>query len=241
MNRWKVILLGGLFFVLPLFSESMVRIVAVRGEVRVRRSLEETWSPAGAGTMLKPLDTVFSGEASEAVLLLEDGTRFTLGGNAVLDVSDLRRITERQMFLFLMSQKVERLSATDSSSAIRIVNVSVVRGSQKQASTEPAPLSDVRGWTREKNGAKALLDADYCTNAVVKFYKILQRHPDLKDGGEIHWCLGRAFEALKETGRAADAYRTALDRVNDGALKPSEIAERKARIEAALQQLKSSS
>jgi hypothetical protein len=240
MNKRIFNLLGGLLIAVPLLSEPAVRIASVRGDVRVRRGLEEAWFPAGAGMLLKPLDSVFAGEASEAVLLLEDGTRFSLGGNAVLDVSDLRRITERQMFLFLMSQKVERLAATDSSAAIHIVNVSVVRGSQKQASPEPAPQADVRGWTLEKNGAKALLDADYCTNAVVKFYKILQRHPDVRDGGEIHWLLGRAFEALKETGRAADAYRTALDQTNDGTLKPSETAERRAWLEAALRRLKSS-
>jgi tetratricopeptide (TPR) repeat protein len=241
MNRRIVNIIGALLLVSPLLAEPTVRIVKLHGDVRVRRGLEEAWSPAGVGMPLKPLDTIFSGEASEVVLALEDQSRFILGGNAVLDIGDLRRITERQLFLFLMSQKVSRIAAPDSASAIHITNVSVVRGSQKQIQAEPSLQVDTQGWIREKNGARALLEADYYTNAIVKFYKIMQRYPAVRDKGEIHWYLGQAFEALKETGRAVDAYQTALEQVNDSSLASQPAAERKTLIEAALRRLKSNS
>ena len=241
MNKWIINILGGLLIGLPLLAEPAVRIAGIRGDVRVRRGLEESWSAAGVGMQLKPLDTIFSGEASEVVLLLEDGTRFTLGGNAVLDVGDLRRITERQMFLFLMSQKVGRIAAPDSASKIHIANVSVVRGSQKQVNPESSANSDPQSWIREKNGAKALLEADLFTNAVVKSHKILQRYPAVLDRGEIQCLLGKAFESLKETGRAVDAYQAALEQVNDCSDASPTMTECKLRIEAALRRLKSGS
>jgi hypothetical protein len=241
MKRYMFWVLAGLLTTAPLWAETGVRIAGLRGDVRIRRGMDETWSAAGLGMWLKPLDTVFSGEASEVVLTLEDQTRFTLGGDAMLDVGDLRRITERQLFLFLMSQKAGRMSAPDSGSAIHITNVSVVRGSQKQLNTAPSPRPDTLTWIREKNGAKALFDAGLLPNAVVKFCTVLQRYPSILDRGEIHSYLGQAFEALKEPGRALDAYQTGLDEVN-GCKEPSQpVLERKARIEASINRLRSKS
>jgi len=230
----------------PLMGASLqddrsVQIVGLRGDVRIRRDVEETWSPAGLGMLLKPLDTIFAGEASEAVLALEDGTRFTLGNNAALDAGDLRRISERQLFLFLMSRKVGQMAAPDSTRSIRIANVSVVRGAQRGKDVSPVSSGERQGWMREKNGAKALLDAGWNANAVVKFCTVLDRYPSFEDSGEIHWYLGLAFEALNETGRATDAYQTALERLNRNSDAPGlmrgRLLERKAGIEAALSRL----
>jgi hypothetical protein len=239
MNRRTTGFIGILAMALHLFAaEEEIRVVRVRGEVRVRRGMEEAWMPAGAGLTLKPLDTIFTGEASEAVLSLEDGTRFTLGGNAVLDAGDLRRITERQMFLFLMSQKVGRMGAADSSSSIHIANVSVVRGAERRGEAETTAPADESGWVREKNGARALFNAGFTTNAVVKLHKIMQRYPSVDDRGEIQFALGQAFEALSETGRAADAYHAALQALQDETETSKTVLERRAKVEAALTKLR---
>jgi hypothetical protein len=221
-------------------AEDSIRIVGLYGDVKVRRGLDETWSAAEIGMLLGPMDTIFSGEVSEVILLLEDGTRFTLGGNAVLDAGDLHRITERQMFLFLMSQKVGRMAVPDSASSIHIANVSVVRGSDKRAEAGPAPVANERGWVPEKNGAMSLFEAGYVTNTVVKLHKISQRYPSIEDRGEIQFMLGQAFEALNEPGRAFDAYQKALDAVNRGSEMTRYAPDRKAKIEAAMRRLKSS-
>ncbi|MDM7924628.1 MAG: hypothetical protein QUS35_01255 [bacterium] len=244
MNRMIAWIFAGLSVVSCPTAGSAVRIETVSGDVRVRRGLEENWSKARPGLPLEALDTVWSGEASGTVLLLEDGTRFTLGGNAILDIGDLRRVTERQMFLFLMSRKVEGLAASDSSRPIRIANVSVVRGANRGERTD----ADAGGragraeWVREKNGAQALSDAGLTPNAVIRLCRILERYPGLQDGGEIHWMLGRAFETLNQPGRAMDAYRTALERIDS--LNEDDrprAGERRARIEAAMGRLKTRS
>jgi hypothetical protein len=241
MNRRITIMIIVLAAVMRLFpAEDLIRIVGLRGDVRVRRGLDETWSAAETGMLLKPIDTIFSGETSEVILMLEDGPRFTLGGNAVLDADDLRRITERQMFLFLMSQKIGRMTMPDSASPVHIANVSVVRGSDKRAGTGPLLPADESGWVREKNGARALFEAGYVTNTVVKLHKIIQRYPSIEDRGEIQFALGQAFEALNEPGRAFDAYQRALDAVNRGSEMTKQALERKTKIETAMHRIKSS-
>jgi hypothetical protein len=239
MNVKHIFLFAGVLSFRILFAESPVRVVAVTGDVRVRRGLEESWSPSGAGAELKALDTIFCGEASQAVLALEDGTRFTLGGNALLDVSDLRRITERQLFLFLMSQKIGRITESDSSSVLHITSVSVVRGTQKQIPAGgPSPAADPTLRIREKNGARTLFEAGLVPNAIIKYYRILQRYPSADDRGDIQFNLGRAFEAIHETGRALEAYQEARERLNSGPGTAPQTAERGALIEAALRRLK---
>ncbi len=242
MNRIIFCVIAGLSAFPCRTAGSAVLVETVAGDIRVRRGLEENWSKARPGMPLEALDTVLSGEASETVLRLEDGTRFTLGGNAILDIGDLRRITERQMFLFLMSRKVEGLAASDSSRPIRIANVSVVRGSRHGGGTSAGGAGEAAGWIREKNGAEALIRAGLTPNAVIRLCRILERYPGLKDGGEVHWMLGGAFESVRQPGRAADAYRTALARI-DSLPKDdrTQADERRARIESALGRLKTRS
>jgi tetratricopeptide (TPR) repeat protein len=215
-----------------------VQIEKINGDIRIRRGLDETWSAARLGLTLKSMDTILSGEASEVILLLEDGSRFRLGGNAILDISDLQRITERQLFLYLMSQKVENLNSPDSSASIHITNVSVVRGTQKRFEGETIRPDGNMDWIREMNGAKALFAASYFTNAIVKFYKILERYPSMNDGGEVYCYMGQSFEALKEKGRAFDAYQNALKRLNDSESDDG-IKERKNQVQEALNRIKS--
>ncbi|MBN2201740.1 hypothetical protein JW777_07300 [bacterium] len=240
MNRIIFWIIAGLSAFQCRTAGSAVLVETVHGDVRVRRGLEENWSKARPGMPLEALDTVWSGEASETVLRLEDGTRFTLGGNAILDIGDLRRITEKQMFLFLMSRKVEGLAASDSSRPIRIANVSVVRGARRGDRTDMASegAAGNAGWVREKNGAQALNNAGLTPNAVIRLCRILERYPGLKDGGEIHWMLGRAFESMNQPGRAMEAYRTALERIDSAPEDRTLNAERRTGIEAALGRLK---
>jgi hypothetical protein len=82
-----------------------------------------------------------------------------------------------------------------------------------------------------------LLSAGYPTNAIVKYYTILKRYPAVQNDGEIQFCLGRSFEALKEIGRALDAYQAALEQVNGST--ETQVSERKSQIEAAINRLRS--
>jgi tetratricopeptide (TPR) repeat protein len=238
MNHMIFKIIIGLMLAVQSMASS-VKIQSVKGEVNVRRGLEEKWSPASAGMNLEGMDTILSAEASEVVLVLEDGTRFTMGSYAILDISDLKRITERQLFLYLMSQKIGQLDIPESTKTIHITNVSVVRGTKKQAD-KPAPVSDqIQNWKKEVNGAKALIKATLYTNAIMKLYKIVQRYPVIEDQGEIHFYLGRSFEAINENGRAYEVYQKAMNQISISEGNP-EIIERKMQIESALNRLKNS-
>jgi tetratricopeptide (TPR) repeat protein len=191
------------------------KIISLSGEVKIRRDVEETWHHAAVGMRLEELDTILTGEASAVVLETPDGATFRLSSYAILDIADLRKITEREMFLLLMSNKVNQIPAREEKTRLRIGNVSVIHGESKAASSRRPAEDESQIWVQESNGAKALYDQRYYTNAILKLHKILAKYPNLEDCGEIHFYLGKAFEALNKPGQAGDAYKMALERLCD--------------------------
>lgn len=190
-----------------------VKIVSLSGEVKVRRGVEEAWHQAAAGMLLEDVDTILTGEASMVTLETREGGSFRLGSYAILDIADLRKISEREMFLFLMSQKVNQIPTPQEKTKLRIGNVSVVHGESK-AGAPPGEKKngDSAAWIQETNGAKALYDQHYYPNTIVKLHKISAKYPHAEDCGEIQFYLGQAFEALHKTGQAVDSYKAALAR-----------------------------
>lgn len=191
------------------------KILRLSGEVKIRRGIEEVWHPAAVEMILKEIDTITTGEGGEVLLQIDEGPTFRLGANAILDITDLKKITEQELFIFLTRQKVDQLKPGKGRRPLRTGNVSAVHGEDK-SQAETRPEDGGIPWEPEKNGAKALLEQAYYTNAILKFHKIAQRYPAIEKCREFHCYLGSAFEALKEPGQAIDAYEAALDAENDG-------------------------
>ena len=197
------------------WAEMKVRIKQISGDVKIRRGVEESWFPAGPGTWLDEIDSILTGEG-QAVLEVEDGKTFRLGSNAILDIADLRRITEQELFLLLMSKKIQNMESRQEKTRLRIGDINVLHGEQKTDSLVGAESGGIsRLWELEKNGARALYLQDYKANAILKWDKILAKYPQRDDCGEVHFYLGKAFEDLEKPGQAIDAYQRVLKAESD--------------------------
>lgn len=197
-----------LLFTQMVAASEDAEIVKMSGDVKVRRGLDENWSAAHIGMLLKDIDTILTLEASEVVLKLSSGEAFRLESNAVVDIGDLRKITERELFLFLMSQKMDKIKPREEKAKLRITNVSVVRAENKaEISTNQKNTENEQLWVQETNGAKAMYFQDFYPNAIVKFHKIIQKHPELEQCSEIYFYLAKSYEEIDEPGRALEAYR----------------------------------
>ena len=185
-----------------------VTVKSVRGDVRVRRGLAETWTPVRTGDLLRAVDTIRSGEAAEAVLNLEGGVTFRLGVMSILDIGDLRRITERELFLYVMSEKVRKLPETEPGK-LEITRVSVVRAEDRSESPTSDAVQTPDLEPLEFNGAKALFDQAFVTNAALKTHRLLERYPDSSRRVKSWMLLGACYERLGQPGRALEAYRAA--------------------------------
>jgi hypothetical protein len=186
------------------------KIIRLSGKVKYRQGVEETWHTAYAGIVLKEIDTILTGEGGEVILEIQDGLTFRLGANAILDIADLRKITEQELFLYLTRQKIERIEKGAEKTPLKVSNVSAIHGTSKDTLDRKPSVAADNLWEQEKNGARALLNQQYYPNSVMKLLRILNRYPNVQDCGELHSYLGQSFEALDQPGQATDAYQTVI-------------------------------
>ncbi len=214
------------------FAVPGVKIISISGEVKIRRGVEETWHHASVGMLLEEIDTILTGEAATVVLKTDEGATFRLGSFAILDIADLRKITERELFLYLMSKKVNQIPNREGKTRLRIGNVSVVHGEPK-AGHAPSQTDndDSQDWMQETNGAKALYEQQYYPNAIMKLHKVLAKYPNAEDCGERHFYLGKAFEAMNKPGQAIDAYKAVLEKLCENDLSKQRAGEARQAIE----------
>ncbi len=187
------------------------RIENFTGDVKIRRGLDESWQPAHSSLILETFDTILTGEKSRVKLLLADGGQFILGANAILDIADLRRISKRELFLIITSEKIEKLPQRRGGSGFHINNVNVLHGSKKLDTDADGvnPQLELE-WRRNRNGGVDLLEQRFYTNAIIKFHKTLKTYIDVKDCGELYFYLGQAFEGLQNQGQALEAYTSSI-------------------------------
>lgn len=214
MKTFKSKFVFTVFFLGTVSLSANVHIVKLQGDVKVRMGLDEVWQTASSEMILKNIDTILTGERSAVTLKLSEGITFTLGSQSILDIGDLREITERELFLYLTAEKVKQIP-NPGSPKVRIENVSVVRAENKSVGNQPHKQSS-HFWRYEVNGAKALHDQKFFPNAVIKLMNILKKYGHIENGGLVNLYLGQSFEALEKNGRALDAYHQSLQQSRTG-------------------------
>jgi len=209
-NYMIIILMTVGMGVSSLFAD--VKIVEAKGKVMVRFGIEESWQNAQIGSILKNIDSILSGEDGNVILELENGMQFKIGANTILDISDIREIQHRELFMYLMSQKIDKLETPDENTPVKVGNVSIVHGDSKQVDKSIETDKKQEDWYPfEVNGALALYDHQYFPNTIIKCMKIQNRYDPSRDGGKIDYYIGKSFEGLNDSAQARNAYQKALD------------------------------
>jgi tetratricopeptide (TPR) repeat protein len=182
----------------------------MKGDVFVRLGLEENFQKVQNNQILNEFDTILTGETGEAVLKIDDKIFLNIKNRTVIDIIDLRKIQENELFLFIMSQKINKLEPVEHQK-IEVGNVSIIHGDKKEENEmHKKDLKD--DWYQlEMNGAQVLYDYGYYANAIIKFYKIENKYEDKFNDGECQYRLAKSFEAENYKSQAIEAYQKALD------------------------------
>jgi tetratricopeptide (TPR) repeat protein len=235
MPRTYLIVLLGLAALVPV-QAAPAQILQIKGDVQIRRGLDEDWSFAKAGDDLEEMDSIMTGPESGATLQLADGTQFRLAALTMIDIADLRRLSQQEMFLYIMSQKVDKLARPPAGSKLEIGSVSVVHGENKSSS--PKPPAAARLAEKEFNGARALQQQQFYTNAIVKYYKLRKLYGTLSECGVLQYEMGYCFEQIQQPGQALDCYLDSRAILQNNPCHLADAPERLAYMEAALARLK---
>jgi hypothetical protein len=178
------------------------------GDVSVRHGLTESWVPARAGDILRPHDSMKTGVAGSAVLAVAatTGTRtIVLPADVIVDMSDIRTLTQEELMLKLTMEKVRGSSYQWNDSDPAIPNAGVIHGSQKGAARELTE-NELRTGRMRLNGARVLFEYGFYSSCVLRSLEIFRLYPALTGSFEDRLMVASALERARLRGEALAEY-----------------------------------
>ncbi|MEO8168740.1 MAG: hypothetical protein ABI623_10860, partial [bacterium] len=104
-----------------------ISLQKIQGDVSVRPGVTETWIKAKTGDVLKADATVRTGSASYALIVLSSSSKkISLPPDVMVDISDIRDLTQEELMLKLTMEKVRSSSYEWKNKEMNMPNTTVV-------------------------------------------------------------------------------------------------------------------
>jgi hypothetical protein len=208
------------FYVLVLLSSVSLSkaqdivVQRLQGEVAVRHGVTEVWTNVAVGDVLRPDDTMKTGKKGTAVLTAPVGNtgsvkRITLPPEVIVDLSDVRELTQEELMLKLTMERVRASSYQWKSDELHIPNAAVVHGENRSGGAPLAdndPQSGILQW----NGARVLFDNGFYSTCALKAMELFRLYPSVGAKLENHLMAAEALEKACLRGEALSEYTAML-------------------------------
>lgn len=210
-----------------------ITIQKMNGDVAVRHGVTEEWTTVAAGDALRPNDSMRTGKNGSATLLVLAGAgatvrRLALPADVIVDMSDVRELTQEELMLKLTMQKVRATPEPDRNGGPQISNAAVMHGTD--AGRGGAIAENDPGVGRSLlNGAKVLLENGFSATAVLRTMEVFRLFPSLAGIVDNRLALAGAMEKADLRGEAVAEYH-AIKKMEG--LSSSQVVMVNARIEA---------
>jgi hypothetical protein len=198
-----------------LASASDIVIQKVRGEVSVRQGVTEVWNRVAVGDALRPDDTMKTGSKSSATILITgdavNGTAksLTLPANVMVDISDVRELTQEELMLRLAMERVRSAPYEWKNNDFNLPNTSVVHGTDAGAAGAP-PENDAATGYLQINGTRVLFDNGFYSTCALKSMEIFRLYPSLGEIFDNRLMVAEALERAQLKGEALSEYGSTL-------------------------------
>jgi hypothetical protein len=203
-----------LIWAVPALAGDIV-VQKVRGEVTVRQGVTEVWNRVATGDVLKPNDTMKTGVKGSAVILVTDvsagGTvkRITLPSQVIMDMSDVRQLSQEELMLKLAMEKVRSSPYQWKTDELNIPNASVVHGADKGVS-HTLVENDIQIGIMQMNGTRVLFENGFYPTCVLKAMEVFRLYPSLGERFENRLMVAEALERAELKGEALSGYGAIL-------------------------------
>jgi hypothetical protein len=198
-------------------SAGDVIVQKVQGDVLVRQGVTEIWNAVAAGDILKPNDTMRTGKRGAAVLVMhaqgKPDRKISLPADVLVDVSDIRDLTQEELMLKLTMAKVRASSYEWKDRELQIPNATVVHGQDKG---EQAGLQDnlPENGTLQWNGVRVLVDHGFISTGVLRMMEVFRSYPALAGDVEHRLAFADALEKVELHGEALTEYGSLSQRAD---------------------------
>ncbi|MFN0157517.1 MAG: hypothetical protein ACKVRP_05525 [Bacteroidota bacterium] len=192
---------------IPAFGGDIV-VQRVRGNVSVRQGVAEDWIMLKTGDVLNPDATIKTDikASTELATTHKSGTRkfIKLPGEVMVDMSDIRELSQEELMLKLTMEKVRSSSYQWKNNEMRIPNTTVTHGSDTRRDT--LTENDPKVGMFLLNGTRALFDNGFYSTCALKTLEIFRRYPKLGEQFEHRWLAAEALEMAHLRGEALNEY-----------------------------------
>jgi hypothetical protein len=187
----------------------------VQGDVHIRQGVTEAWQTVAAGDVLKPDDTMRTGPRGSAVILLpaalpqNSPRRITLPPDVMVDLADVRELSQEELMLKLAMEKVRSSSYRPANDGLNIPNASVVHGTDKSL-REALPENSIAVGIMQLNGTRVLFENGFYPTCALKSMEVFRLFPPLAERFGNRLLVAEALERAHLRGEALSEYGAIL-------------------------------
>jgi hypothetical protein len=190
-----------------------IQVQRMQGDVSVRQGVTEVWTRVAVGDVLRPDDTMKTGLKGSAVLMVSMGNgtfkRITLPPEVIVDMSDIRELSQDELMLKLTMEKVRSSPYEWKNEDLQVPNAAVIHGTDK--STGSAALeNDPAVGLMQLNGTRVLYENGYYSTCALKAMEVFRFHPSLAGRFENRLLVAEALERARLRGEAINEYGAML-------------------------------
>ena len=187
-----------------------ITVQKLNGDVSVRHGVTEVWTTVATGDALRPNDTMRTGKNGFATLTVQAGAagtirRLALPPDVIVDMSDVRELTQEELMLKLTMQKVRATPQQIRNDGPQISEAAVVHGTDQNHAAMVAENDPQIGHAL-LNGTKVLLENGFYATGVLRTLEVFRMFPGLAVVVENRLALAAAMEKANLKGEAVAEY-----------------------------------
>jgi hypothetical protein len=206
----KTALVAAVLFLAVRTTAGEIVVQKMQGAVSVRHGVTETWTKVAPGDVLRPDDTMKTGKKGSAVIVVPSSTAgasrtVVLPGEVIVDMSDIRDLTQEELMLKLTMEKVRASSYQWKSDDLRIPSAAVVHGADKSSNLNLSE-SDPATGVLELNGAHVLFENGFFATCALKAMEVFRLYPPLGKEFRDRMMVAEALEKANLRGEAVNEY-----------------------------------
>ena len=184
-----------------------IKVVGVKGEISVRRGVEDIWRGVAPSDILKPEDSIRSGRRSGATLILEDGRTLAVPELAVIDLSDLRMMTRQELMLKLAMEGIRSVPATRRSDDFIFPMTTTMHGARREERRNTPPPADELRLLQLK-GVEVLHENGFYATCILRAKQVLRLDPELAKRVDVRLLIADSFEKIGLRSDALSEYNS---------------------------------
>jgi hypothetical protein len=188
------------------FGSEHILLQKAQGTVEVRAGVTETWTKAFAGDSLRPDATLKTGKQSSALIVLASTNRkISLPPEVMVDISDIRELTQEELLLKLTMEKVRSSSYEWKSKDMNLPNITPVHGDPKDKKASILDINPIDGEQQMK-GTVVLYENGFYSTSALRAMDVLRRYPVLRKKFENCLLVPQALEKSNLKNEALNEY-----------------------------------